>query len=443
MSEARDRWAARDVAPDRERVRRQTIPSPASRQATILADPGALKRVAHEPDYVILVAVVALSAIGILMVYAASAIPSYANSQNSFQLLAPQIMAGLIGLAAMVFLMRLDYRYLRVAALPLAALALVMLLIVLMPVGPLRELSVTHNGSSRWIHLGPLPDIAPAEVAKLALVVYLALWFDSRGSQIKSFTKGTMPFAIIVIPFLLLVVKEPDLGTAAVLVLIAFTLYFGSGAKLLHVIFSTVVGGAAGIFLMLDIGHYPLQRIQCFLDPWADALGSCYQTVKGLEAISAGGLFGIGLGNTRVSVPYDVNDFIFSVIAQELGLVGGAVVIGLFGVLAYAGVRTAIRAPDTFGGLMAAGITAWLCFQALINVGVVVAVLPVTGITLPFVSAGGSSLTVSLAAVGILLSISRETVERGWTSAAGDSGRGYGGTYIPGSRRGPVPPGEA
>jgi cell division protein FtsW len=120
---------------------------------------------------------------------------------------------------------------------------------------------------------------------------------------------------------------------------------------------------------------------------------------------------------------------------------GGAVVIGLFVVFAYAGIRTAIRAPDTFGGLMAAGITAWICFQALINIGVVVAVVPVTGITLPFVSAGGSSLTVSLAAVGVLLSISRETTERGWISASADSGRGYGGTYIPGSRRRPIPAG--
>jgi cell division protein FtsW len=438
MSATGDRRNGRDVAPDRERLRRQKFPSPPSRQATILADPGAMRRVAHEPDYVILVAVIALAAIGILMVYSASAIPSYANSQNTFQLLAPQILAGTLGFAAMILLMRLDYRYLRVAALPLAVTTLIMLLIVLIPIGPLAALSVTHNGSSRWLHLGPLPDIAPAEIAKLALVVYLALWLDSKGAQIKSLLRGALPYAIIVVPFLLLVVRQPDLGTASVLVLIAVTLWFAAGARLWQFIGGLTLGGMAGFLIMVDIGHYPIERIRCFLDPWADAMGTCYQTVKALEAISAGGLFGVGLGNTKVSVPYDVNDFIFSVIAQETGLIGGAVVIGLFGVLAYAGIRTAIRAPDTFGGLMAAGITAWLCFQALINIGVVVAVLPVTGITLPFVSAGGSSLTVSLAAVGILLSVSRETVERGWTSAAGDSGRGYGGTYIPGSRRGPV-----
>jgi cell division protein FtsW len=433
-----DRWARTDEIP-RDRVRRDVGPARPSavsaRQSSLLANPNAYHRDAHEPDYIILVAVVALTAIGILMVYSASAIPSYALSQNTFQLVAPQVLAGLLGFAAMAFFMRLDYRYLRVVSVPLAALAAALLVIVLVPLpGPLRDLSVTHNGSARWIHLGPMPDIAPAEVAKLALVVYLSHWLATRGPRIRSFLHGSIPFAVIVVPFLILVVREPDLGTAAVLVLIAFSLYFAAGAKFLYVALATVVGGVGGVFLMLDIGHYPIDRIQCFLNPWSDPQGACYQTIQGLKAISAGGWFGIGLGNNRVSVPYDVNDFIFSVIAQELGLIGGAVVIGLFVVLAYAGIRTAIRAPDTFGGLMAAGITAWICFQALINVGVVVAVIPVTGITLPFVSAGGSSLTVSLAAIGILLSISRETVERGWVSAFADSGRGYGGTYLPGSR---------
>lgn len=433
MSGRRDRWLRSDEPPDREPVRRNSSSAAASRPANVLGDPGMLKREAHEPDYIILVAIVALSAIGILMVYSASAIPSYAQSQNTFQLVAPQVIAGLLGLAAMVFLMRLDYRYLRVASVPLAIVALALLAVVLLP-----SIGVSHNGSSRWIHLGPLPEVHPAEVAKLALVVYLSHWLATRGSTIRSFVHGTMPFAIIVVPFLFLVVREPDLGTTSVLVLIAFSLFFVAGANIFHLLVGAVGGGFGGLFMIIALGDYPLRRIQTLLDPWADPQGAGYHTIQGLEAIAAGGLFGTGLGNDRVIVPNDANDFIFSVIAQELGLLGGAVVIGLFVVFAYAGIRTAIRAPDTFGGLMAAGITAWICFQALINIGVVVAVVPVTGITLPFVSAGGSSLTVSLAAVGILLSISRETTERGWISASADSGRGYGGTYIPGSRRRPV-----
>jgi cell division protein FtsW len=423
-----------------ERVRPSGGPSRPSavsaRQSNLLADPSAFKREAHEPDYVILVAVIALTAIGILMVYSASAISSYARSQNTFQLVAPQVLAALLGFGAMAFLTRLDYRYLRTISVPLAILALALLAFVIMPLpGEMRKFVLSSYGSSRWIQIGPLPEVHPAEIAKLALVVYLAHWLAARGLGIRSFLRGTVPFAIIISPFLILVVREPDLGTAAVIVLTAFALFFVSGARLIHVVLGVMAGVAAGASMILLIGGYPLQRIQILLNPWADPQGSGYQTVHGLEALGAGGFFGTGLGNTLVFVPSDVNDFIFSVIAQQLGLVGGAVVIGLFVALAYAGIRTAIRAPDTFGGLMAAGITAWICFQALINIGVVVAVVPVTGITLPFVSAGGSSLTVSLAAIGILLSISRETVERGWISASADSGRGYGGTYLPGSRR--------
>ncbi len=440
----------RDEAILRERWKRNTggsRPSSVSRpQSAILDHPASWRRDAHEPDYLILVTVIALFAIGILMVYSASAIPAYANNQDTFSLVAPQVVAGLAGFAAMLFLTRLDYRYLRVLSVAMLATALVLLIIVIVPLpGKLGDLSVNINNSSRWIRLsalipGPLgraiPDISPAEIAKLALIVYLSHWLANRGPRIKSFMDGAIPYWILIAPFMLLVLKEPDLGTTAVIVLIGFTLYFSAGARLWQTILVAVGGGVAGLFLMLDVGHYPVDRIRCFLDPWSDPQGKCYQTVKSLEAISAGGPFGTGLGNDKILVPQNVNDFIFSVIAQQLGVVGGLVVIGLFVMFGYAGIRTAMRAPDTFGALMAAGITAWICFQAIINIGVVVAVVPVTGITLPFVSAGGSSLTVSLAAVGILLSISRETVERGWVSAGADSGRGYGGTYLPGSRRG-------
>ncbi len=304
MSGRRDRFARSDDPVERERVRRDSAPRPSAvsaSQASVLANPNAYKRDAHDPDYVILVTVVALTAIGILMVYAASAIPSYAQSQNTFELVAPQVLAGLLGFGAMIFLMNLDYRYLRLASLALAIVALAMLVIVVVPLpGPLRGLSVSHNGSTRWIHMGPLPDISPAEVAKLALVVYLAHWLASRGPRIRSFLHGTIPFAIIVVPFLILVVRQPDLGTAVVMVVIAFLLYFAAGAKLLHAALMTLVGGVGGVFLMLDVGHYPVDRIQCLLNPWADPQGNCYQVVQGLQALGTGGFFGIGLGNNRV-----------------------------------------------------------------------------------------------------------------------------------------------
>ncbi len=405
-----------------------------------LAPKGGPKRELHDPDWVIVVAVVALAAIGILMVYSASAIDSYANSRNTFQMVAPQIAAGLVGLATMIILARLDYRYLRKVSLIMAVGALVLLVAVMTKFG------VTANGASRWIQIGPFFEIHPSEIAKLALVVYLAHWLATRGTQIRSFTHGAVPFWILVIPFVLLIAKEPDIGTTAVIVLIALTLFFVAGSNLLHLGMALVGGIAGGVVLVLSVGTYPLTRIQAFLDPWADPLGTGGQSIKGLQALAAGGLFGTGLGNDRIFVPQDYNDFVFSVIAQELGFVGGMVVIALFVALAWAGIRTALRAPDTFGGLLAAGITAWLCFQAMINISVVLLLVPVTGITLPFVSQGGSSLIVSFAAVGILLSISRETVERGWVNASADSGRGYGRTYIPGSRSSSIvagPPGRA
>jgi cell division protein FtsW len=414
---------------------------PAAVRPNALVPKGGPKRDLHDPDWVIAVAVIALAAIGILMVYSASAIDSYANSRNTFQMVMPQILAGLAGLATMIVLARLDYRYLRKVSLIMAVGSLALLVAVMIP-----RIGVAANGASRWIQLGPFFEIHPAEIAKLALVVYLAHWLATRGAEIKSFSRGTVPFWILVIPFVLLIAREPDLGTTTIIVLIALALFFVAGCNLLHLAMALLAGVAGGAILVLSVGTYPLTRIQAFLNPWADPLGSGGQSIRGLEALAAGGLFGTGLGNDRILVPQDYNDFVFSVIAQELGFVGGLVVIALFVALAWAGIRTALRAPDTFGGLLAAGITAWLCFQAIINISVVLLLVPVTGITLPFVSQGGSSLIVSFAAVGILLSISRETVERGWVNASADSGRGYGRTYIPGSRSSSIvagPPGRA
>jgi cell division protein FtsW len=393
---------------------------------------GGPRRDLHDPDWVIVVAVTALAAVGILMVYSASAIDAYKASRNTFEMVVPQIGAGAIGLVTMIVLAWVDYRWMRKASIILAVVALALLVVVLTPVG------VAHNGSSRWIKIGPFFELHPAEVAKLALAVYLSHWLARRGSGIKEFVTGAVPYWIIVIPFVLLIWREPDLGTTSIIVLIALTLYFVAGARLWHLALALAGAAAGGAGLVLAVGTYPLQRIQVFLNPWSDPEGAGYHTIKGLQALAAGGLFGTGLGNDKVIVPNDFNDFIFSVIAQELGFVGGIVVIALFVAFAWAGVRTSMRAPDTFGALMAAGITAWISFQAMVNIGVVLALLPVTGITLPFVSQGGSSLVVSFAAVGILLSISRETAEQGWVNASVDRGRGYGRTHLPGSRGGSI-----
>jgi cell division protein FtsW len=409
--------------------------APKERKAT-------LERERHEPDYSILVAVVALAAVGILMVYSSSAMRAYIGRDDSLAIVGPQIQWAGLGIIAMLVMMRVDYRLLRIVSVPGYVLAVVLLVLVLLPaIGPLQPKIV--GGSARWLQLGPLPAIHPAEFAKLFLVIYLAHWMAGRGTKIKGLFTGTLPFLLIVGPIVALIFREPDLGTTGVVTLTAFTMFFVAGANLMHFAAMAVLAGLA--IITVGLREYQLDRIRAFLNPWSDPLGKGFHTIQGLLALGLGGILGAGLGESRLAgglfLPNASNDFIFAIIGEEFGLLGGAIVVGLFLLLAYAGIRTALGAPDTFGALLAAGITAWLCLQAFINIGVVVALLPITGITLPFISAGGSSLVISFAAVGILMSISRETVERGtWNDAPADRGRGHGRTRLPGTRRRPVAP---
>jgi cell division protein FtsW len=392
---------------------------------------GAVRRERHQADYVILVVVVALTALGILMVYSSSALKGYMSQDaDTFATVGPQIQWAILGLIAMAVMMRVDYRWLRVASVPFYVIAIVLLVLVFVP-----QFNIVVGGSARWLRLGPLPAIHPAEIAKLAMVIYLAHWFARRGHGIHGFWAGTFPFLVIVAPIVALVFKEPDLGTTGVLTLTALTMFFVAGANLFHL--ATMVTGALTVMIVVGLRGYQLDRIRIWQNPWLDPLGEGFHTVQGLMALGVGGVLGTGLGASRVFVPNAFNDFIFAEIGQEFGLLGSVGVIGLFLILAYSGVRVALAAPDTFGALLAAGITAWLGLQAFLNIGVVVALLPITGITLPFISAGGSSLIISFAAVGILLSISRETVEKGtWNDdAPADRGRRDGRTHLPGTRR--------
>jgi cell division protein FtsW len=425
-----------NLAPPLSRPVGKRPAEPAGTRPATKARGGTLQRERHQPDYTILVAVVSLASIGILMVYSSSAMKSYLSSANdTFAIVGPQIQWAILGLVTMAAMMRLDYRYLRLASVPFFAVALVLLVLVFVP-----HFNIVVGGSARWLKLGPLPAIHPAEIAKLALIVYLAHWMAKRGTHIRGFWGGTIPFLIIAVPVIALVFREPDLGTTIVITLTAFTMFFVAGANLLHLGLLAGAGLTAGVVAGLE--GYQLDRVRIWLNPWSDALGTGFQTVQGLLALGTGGVTGTGLGDSRVFVPNAFNDFIFAVVGQEFGFIGAGAVIVLFLVLAYAGVRTSLAAPDTFGALLAAGITGWLCLQAFINIGVVVTLVPITGITLPFISAGGSSLIISFAAVGILLSISRETVEKGtWNDdATADRSRGHGRAHLPGARRRPVTP---
>jgi cell division protein FtsW len=395
-----------------------------------------LKRDHHQADYVVLVAVIALAAIGILMVYSSSAMRAYLATDNTFDIVGPQLVWAVLGIGAMVVTMRTDYRYLRLASVPLYGAAIVLLLLVFVP-----SLNVVVGGAARWLKIGPLPSVHPAEFAKLALIVYLAHWFAKRGTAVRGFRSGTLPFLVIFVPIVVLVFREPDLGTTMVISLTGFIMFFAAGASLMHL--AAMAALAAPAIALFGLRGYQLTRIQAWLDPWKDPLGAGYHTIQGLLALGLGGVLGAGLGESRLagglSLPNASNDFIFAIIGEEFGLLGAGLVILLFLAIAYEGIRIALAAPDTFGALLATGITAWLCGQAFINIGVVVALVPVTGVPLPFISLGGSSLVISFAAVGILLSISRETVERGtWNDAAADRGRGNGRAHLPGTRRRPI-----
>jgi len=371
---------------------------------------GGVRRDRHEPAYALLLAVMALTALGIVMVYSASSVRSYFSSSDpAAQGLEQLVWAG-IGVTGLLVAMRLDFRHLRYLAIPFFVITLGLLVAVLVP-----GIGSEINGSRRWIVIPGFGSLQPAEFAKLAIVLYLAHWLDRRGKAARSFWNGLIPFGMLVAPGFFLIAMEPDLGTAGMYSIIAISIFFMAGANLLY-LGAIGAGVLAAAWLMISSTGYQLTRVQTFLDPFRDPLGAGYNTVQALLALALGGITGLGLGESRMKflyLPAPSTDFIFAIIGEEWGLVGTLTVVALFVVIAYQGYRIAITAPDTFSGLVACGITTWLVGQAFINIMVVTALMPVTGIPLPFISAGGSALTINLAAVGILLSISRETTQQG------------------------------
>ena len=371
---------------------------------------GGVRRERHEPAYALLLAVMALTAFGIVMVYSASSVRSYFSTSDPARQGLEQLVWAAIGLAGLFVASRTDFRHLRYLAIPAFVITLGLLVAVLIP-----GIGSEINGSRRWIVISGFGSLQPAEFAKLAVVLYLAHWLDRRGKAAGSFWNGLVPFSLLVAPGFVLIAMEPDLGTAAVYVAAAASVFFMAGANLFYIgaITAGVIGAA---WWMVSTTAYQMERIQTFLNPFSDPLGAGYNTMQSLMALALGGITGLGLGESRqkfLYLPAPSTDFIFAIIGEEWGLVGTLAVVALFVVIAYQGYRIAISAPDTFSGLLACGLTTWILVQALINMMVVTALMPVTGIPLPFISAGGSALTLNLAAIGILLSISRETTETG------------------------------
>jgi len=375
-----------------------------------LAARAGVRREQHHAAYPLLVGVIALVAIGVVMVYSASSVRSYISTDDPGTQGVQQGIWAALGLLAMVAASRVDFRLLRYVAIPVFVVTMALLVVVLIP-----GIGTSAAGSRRWLVLPGVGGFQPAELAKLAICLYLAHWLDRRGSAVRGLWNGLLPFIVLVAPGFLLIALEPDLGTAGVYVAAALAIFFMAGANLLYLsaVGAAVLGAAT---LMVTRTPYQLQRIEGFLDPFRDPLHTGYNALQALMALALGGITGAGLGASRqkyLYLPAPSTDFIFAIIGEEWGLIGTLTVLALFVVIAYQGYRIAIHAPDTFSGLLAAGITTWLVVQAVINMMVVTALLPVTGIPLPFISYGGSALIINLVAVGILLSISRETTHTG------------------------------
>ncbi len=357
---------------------------------------------AGRPDYAILVTALALVVVGLIFVYSSSFAIALASYGDVNYFLVRQAGAALIGLVAMFVLMRFDYRYLRFAS-PVLMLAAVLGLTAVLFAG------TDAYGARRWIGLGPLPPFQPSEFAKLALIVYISAWLASRGRDVKSFALGFAPFIFLVGVVAALILMEPDTGTAVIVVLTMATLFFLAGASLTHVFTLAAIGAVAGGLLVLS-GDYRSERIFAFIRPEDDPSGIGFHVRQLLIALGSGGVEGLGLGVSRQKffyVPGAHTDGVFAIIGEETGFIGAVIVIGLFAYLVYRGFRVALNARDDFGCYLAMGVVCWIAFQALINIGGITRSIPLTGVPLPFVSYGGSSLVMIMAGVGVLLNVSR------------------------------------
>lgn len=360
------------------------------------------KTKAKAVDTVLVSAVLILLALGIVMVYSASSVSAEVHFGDAYYFLKRQLIWTVLAIGAMLIVMRIDYHWWQTLSVPILTVTIILLVLVLVP-----GLGKTVNGAQRWLGAGGI-YLQPSEIAKLAMAIFAAAYLTCRGDAIKRFWRGVVPMLAVLGAVFALILAEPDLGTALSIGAIIFVLLFVAGARIVHLATLGAVG-LAGIVGAIWLEPYRMKRIFAFLDPWSDPLGSGYHIIQSLYAIGSGGLFGVGLGRSRekfLYLPEPHTDFIFAILGEELGLIGTLTVIFLFFLLIWRGLRTAMHAPDLFGTLLAVGLSGMIAVQAMMNIAVVTASMPITGIPLPFLSFGGSALIFTMIGVGILLNIS-------------------------------------
>jgi cell division protein FtsW len=345
---------------------------------------------------------ISLLGAGLVMVWSASSVLAQERHGNAHHFLVRQVVWACLGLVVMVAAMRFDYRKLRHAGIVYPAVAVTTLLLIgVLFLAPVNE---TH----RWIRLGDL-SLQPAEMAKLTAILFLAYHLERRGDRINEFLPSLFPVILLLGWFAFLIFIQPDLGSAAVIVLIGCVMLYLAGVRLRYFAVLAVLVPPV-LYQAITAADYRIARILAYLNPWSDARGSGYQIIQSLIAVGTGGVDGVGLMEGRQKLyylPYPYSDFIYAVIGEELGLLGACAVLLAFVIFLWRGLRAAWRAPDAFGTFLAAGLTLAVVLQAFINVSVVLGLLPTKGIPLPFMSAGGTSLFFSLLSVGVVLNVSQ------------------------------------
>jgi cell division protein FtsW len=354
------------------------------------------------PDKWLFVATVGLALFGLVMVYSASAVVAQQENSNQFHYVTKQAIWTGIGFAVMFAAMRFDYTWLRNRRIVYGLIVLSALMLLAVFAFP------SVNGAHRWIKLSKF-SIQPSEISKLTLAIFLAYFLEKHAGEERSFSRTFLPCAAVTGLLAVLVVAEPDLGTAVMLAVIFVVVTYTAGARLLHLGLAAAPAliALAGLLILVP---FRVRRLTAFLYPWADPQGSGYQVVQSLIAIGSGGPHGLGFAQGKQKLfflPFAHSDFIFAVIGEELGLAGTLGVVFVFGLFLWRGIRTALRAPDRFSMLLSLALVTGIVAQALFNISVVLAIVPTKGIPLPFISYGGSSLVPTLAAVGILLNISQ------------------------------------
>jgi cell division protein FtsW len=383
-------------------------------------------------DRALVLAVGALTAFGLVMVFSASEVQGWLWFHNPAYYFERQLLWLALGVVLLWAGAHIDYHRLRPLAWPLAGVTIVLMVVVLLP-----HFGVEVNGARRWLRLGPL-QMQPAELAKVASIIFMALWLERHRERIGSLEDGVVPFLALLGLVTLLVILERDLGTTLIVAGILLSQFLVAGGRKRHVLLLLLIVGLC-LYVFIRMEPYRLHRILAFVDPWADPLNTGFQAIQSVVALGSGGITGLGLGHSIQKyqwLPFAHTDFIFAIVGEETGLIGTTLVLALFGLFTYRGYRVALKAPDAFGSLLACGVTTWIAFQALVNIAAVTVTLPTTGIPLPFISYGGSSLAITLLAVGILMNVSTQSEKVGWIRHASiDLGRRHGRTLVPGDRR--------